>query len=83
MSERLPLHCDGSPSDLDPRVTTVCDAIAPAFAGATGASRNSLLWTAMNAWAPATTIALLMRLPDPYYLSLDEVRRTLSETLST
>jgi hypothetical protein len=82
LSDLHPHHRGGSASELDPRLTTVCDTIAPAFAGGTGASRNNLLWTAMNAWAPATTIALLMRLPDPYYVSLDEVRSTLAETLS-
>lgn len=58
------------------------EVVAPAFASDTGASRDDLLWTAMNAWAPATTVSVLMRLPDRYYFTVDEVRAELAATLS-
>jgi hypothetical protein len=58
------------------------EVVAPAFSSGTGVSRDHLLWTAMNAWAPATTVSVLMQLPTRYYFTLDEVRAELAATLS-
>jgi hypothetical protein len=38
-----------------------------------GATRNGLLFTAMNAWAPQDVVERLLELPEGYYRNLDEV----------
>jgi hypothetical protein len=38
-----------------------------------GATRNDLLRTAMNAWAPQDVVERLLELPEGYYRNLDEV----------
>jgi len=38
-----------------------------------GATRNDLLFTAMNAWAPQDVVQRLLQLPEGYYRNLDEV----------
>ncbi|MGN6132103.1 MAG: hypothetical protein ACTHOK_17320 [Nocardioidaceae bacterium] len=38
-----------------------------------GATRNELLWSAMNAWAPQQLVQRLLALPEGYYRSIDEV----------
>ena len=38
-----------------------------------GATRNELLWSAMNAWAPQHLVQRLLALPEGYYRSVDEV----------
>lgn len=58
------------------------DVVAPAFSSGRGISRDHLLWTAMNAWAPATTVSVLRQLPARYYFTLDEVRADLADALS-
>jgi len=75
-------HSSSSDTELAHTVALTCTTIEPAFANGTGASRDQLLWTAMNEWASATTVALLLRLPTRYYLSIDEVRTELAESLS-
>jgi len=76
---RHPASADG---ELAQTVTLTCEVVVPAFAHGTGASRDQLLWTAMNAWAPATTVSLLMRLSGHYYVTLDDVRTELVSSLA-
>jgi hypothetical protein len=38
-----------------------------------GATRNDLLRSAMNAWAPKQVVDRLLALPEGYYRTLDEV----------
>lgn len=72
----------GSDGELTRTLAQTCDVVAPAFANGTGVSHDQLLWTAMNAWAPATTVSLLMRLPSRYYFTLDDVRTELASSLA-
>lgn len=60
-------------------VEQACLAVEPAFRGRSFRTRNELLWTAANGWAPAPALALLTSLRDRCYRDLDEVRTALLE----
>lgn len=65
------------PTVPNPAIADVCHIVAPFVEGRGGASRAALLWTAMNAWAGAGTISLLMRLPSNFYGTLAQVQQQL------
>lgn len=57
-----------------------CHAVAPAFTGGRSATRDDLLWTAMNDWASAATVALIVDLPNRNFRNVDEVRSLLTSS---
>lgn len=61
-------------ADYDRLVDQACSVVEPAFATLTSPTRDELLQAAMSAWAPATVLALLNRLPTQTYDSVDEIR---------
>lgn len=86
MSDHRPAASQDAPVDAAVALARTAEhaaqVVAPAFVSGRGASRDHLLWTAMNAWAPATTVSVLMHLPTRYYFTLDEVRAELAARLS-
>lgn len=62
-------------------VDQACLAVEPAFSGRNFRTRNELLWTASNGWAPAPALALLASLRERCYRDLDEVRAALQEPI--
>lgn len=73
-------HPDRGRDHADP--AEICDVVAPAFTVGGSASRDELVWTAMNAWAAPDTVALLLRLPDRYYWTVQDVREQLEASLT-
>jgi len=64
-------------ADVEALVDQACIAVEPAFEDHPYRSKNELLWTAANAWAPAPVVALLTRLPAKLYRDPRQVREAL------